>query len=136
MTTDQNGSATDTGATEQAPANSNPEPKQPTGQQQHMIPKGRFDEVVGQKKAAEAALEEIATSIVEEVPEDMRDLIPADLPPAARIKWVRAAMAKGIFGGPAGVTNPDAKRPGAKAPADMSGMNPRQMMAMGYTTSK
>lgn len=133
--TDPNGSATDTGATEQAPANSNPEPKQPTGQQ-HMIPKGRFDEVVGQKKAAEAALEEIATSIVEEVPEDMRDLIPAELSAAGRIKWVRAAMQKGIFGSPAGVTNPDSKRPGAKAPADMSGMNPRQMMAMGYTTSK
>ena len=133
MTTDQNGSATDTGATEQAPEQSNQEQKQPQGQ--HMIPKGRFDEVVGQKRAAEAALEEIATSLVEEVPEDMRDIIP-DLPPAARIKWVRAAMQKGIFGSPAGVTNPDSKRPGAKAPADLSGMNPRQIMAMGYNTSK
>lgn len=133
MTTDQNGSATDTGATTQAPDQSNTEPKQqPQG---HMIPKGRFDEVVGQKKAAEAALEEIATSLVDEIPEDMRDIIP-DLPPAARIKWVRAAMQKGIFGSQAGVTNPDAKRPGAKAPADMSGLNPRQIMAMGYTTSK
>ena len=131
--TDPNGSAPDSGAPAQDPDQNNQEPKQPQG---HMIPKGRFDEVVGQKKAAEAALEEIATSITEEVPEDMRDLIPADLPPAARIKWVRAAMAKGIFGAPAGVTNPDSKRPGSKAPADMSGMNPRQMMAMGYTTSK
>ena len=132
MTTDQNGSAPDSGAPAQAPDQNNHEPKQP---QAHMIPKGRFDEVVGQKKAAEAALEEIATSLVEEVPEDMRDIIP-DLPPAARIKWVRAAMQKGIFGSPAGVTNPDAKRPGAKAPADLSGMNPRQMMANGYNTSK
>lgn len=131
--TDQNGSAPDSGAPAQAPDNSNPEPKQP---QDHLIPKSRFDQVVGQKKAAEAQLEEIAASILAEVPEDMQDLVPADLPPAARIKWVRAAMAKGIFGGPAGATNPDAKRPGAKAPADMSGMNPRQMMAMGYTTSK
>ena len=134
MPTDQNGSASDNGEPTKAPEQNNPEPKQqPQG---HMIPKGRFDEVVGQKKAAEAALEEIATSLVEEVPEDMRDLITADLPPAARIKWVRAAMAKGIFGGPAGVANPDAKRPGAKAPADFSGMNPRQIMAHGYTTSK
>jgi len=132
--TDPNGSATDTDATAKAPDQNNQEPKQPQGQ--HMIPKGRFDEVVGQKKAAEAALEEIASSLVEEVPEDMRDLIPADLPPAARIKWVRAAMAKGIFGAQAGATNPDSKRPGAKAPPDLSGLNPRQMMAMGYTTSK
>ena len=134
MTTDQNGSAPDSGAPAQAPDQSNTEPKQQT--QGHMIPKGRFDEVVGQKKAAEAALEEIASSIVEEVPEDMRDLIPAELSAAGRIKWVRAAMAKGIFGSPAGATNPDSKRPGAKAPADMSGMNPRQIMAMGYNTSK
>ena len=131
--TDPNGSATDTGATTQAPEQSDQEQKQPQG---HMIPKSRFDEVVGQRKAAEAALEEIASSLVEEVPEDMRDLIPAELSPAARIKWVRAAMQKGIFGSQAGVTNPDAKRPGAKAPADMSGLNPRQIMAMGYTTSK
>lgn len=131
--TDSNGSATDTGATNQAPDQSNQEPKQPQG---HMIPKARFDEVVGQRKAAEAALEEIATSIVEEVPEDMRDLIPADLPPAARIKWVRAALAKGIFGTPAGATNPDTRRPGAKVPPDLSGLNPRQMMARGYSNTK
>ena len=133
MSDDQHGSAPDSGATTQAPANSNQEQNKPQG---HMIPKHRFDEVVGQRKAAEAALEEIASSIVEEVPEDMRDLIPAELSAAGRIKWIRTAMAKGIFGGPAGVTNPDAKRPGAKAPADLSGMNPRQMMATGYNTSK
>lgn len=133
--TDQDGSTPDSGAPAQAPANSNQEPNKPQAQQ-HLVPKSRLDEVIGQKKAAEAALEEIAASILAEVPEDMRDLIPADLPPAARIKWVRAAMAKGIFGSPAGATNPDAKRPGAKAPADMSGMNPRQMMATGYNTSK
>ena len=133
MTDDQNGSASDNGEPTQAPDQNNQEPKQPQG---HMIPKGRFDEVVGQKRAAEAALEEIATSLVEEVPEDMRDLIPAELSAAGRIKWIRTAMAKGIFGGPAGVTNPDAKRPGAKAPADLSSMNPRQMMASGYTTNK
>ena len=130
MTDDQNGSASDNGEPTKAPEQNNQEPKQqPQG---HMIPKGRFDEVVGQKKAAEAALEEIASSLVDEIPEDMRDLVPSDLPPAARIKWVRAAMAKGIFGSPAGATNPDSKRPGSKAPADFSGMNPRQIMAHGY----
>ena len=54
MTTDQNGSAPDSGAPTQAPDQSNPEPKQP---QDHLIPKRRFDQVVGQKKAAEAQLE-------------------------------------------------------------------------------
>ena len=132
MPDDQNGSTTDTGATTQAPDQNNQEPKQPQG---HMIPKGRFDEVVGQKRAAEAALEEIASSLVDEIPEEMRDIIP-DLPPAARIRWVRAAVAQGVFGAPAGATNPDSKRPGSKAPADFSGMNPRQIMAHGYTTSK
>ena len=133
MTDDQNGSASDNGEPTQAPDQNNQEPKQPQG---HLIPKARFDQVVGQKKAAEAQLEEIAASIFEEVPEDMRDLIPAELSPAARVKWIRTAMAKGIFGSPAGATNPDSKRPGSKAPADFAGMNPRQIMAHGYTTSK
>lgn len=134
MSDDQNGSASDNGEQAKAPEQNNQEPKQqPQG---HMIPKSRFDEVVGQRKAAEAQLEEIAASIFEEVPEDMRDLIPAELSAAGRVKWIRTAMAKGIFGSPAGVTNPDSKRPGSKAPADFSGMNPRQIMAHGYTTSK
>jgi hypothetical protein len=97
---------------------------------EHMIPKGRFDQVVNQRKAAESALEELATEMVEEIPEDMRDIIP-DLPAAARIKWMRTAMKKGLFGGnaPEGL---DVKRPGGKPPTNFDGMTPAQIMAQGY----
>ncbi len=86
------------------------------------------------KNAAEAALEEIATSRVE-VTRGNAGHHPGPSA-AARVKWIRNAHSKGIFAAPAARANPDSNRPGEKAPADKSGMNPRQIMAMGYTTSK
>ena len=96
-----------------------------------MIPKARFDQVIQQKKDAEAALNEVVESLIEEVPEDKRDLIP-DLAPAEKIKWLRKANKAGVFGGQQAASGPDSKRPGGKPPTDFENMTPGQMRAMGY----
>lgn len=96
-----------------------------------LIPKSRFDEVNGKRKAAESALTEMVEVLKADVPEDMRDLIPASLPPVEQAKWIKAAMAKGLFS-KAPVNGPDSKRPGGKPPANFDNLSPAQMRAAGY----
>ena len=96
----------------------------------NMIPKARFDQVNQQKKDAIEALKSVADSLAEDVPEDMRDIIP-DLAPAQKITWIRNAIKKGIFNKQA-QDGLDTKRPGGKAPVDLSKMQPEQMIATGY----
>lgn len=98
---------------------------------EHMIPKARFDQVVNQRKAAETALTEVCDELIEEIPEDMRDIIP-DLSPADKIKWIRNAMKKGLFATQKDTNGPDSKRPSGKSPANFENMNPQSIMAMGY----
>jgi hypothetical protein len=95
-----------------------------------MIPKSRFDQVNQQKKDAVEALKAVADSMVEDVPEDFRDIIP-NLAPADKITWIRQALKKGIFNKQ--VENGlDSRRPGGKPPMDFSNMTPEQMMVHGY----
>jgi hypothetical protein len=61
-----------------------------------MIPKVRLDQEIAKRKTAEQALEEVAASLKETVPEEHRDLIP-ELPPQKLIKWIQAANAKGLL---------------------------------------
>jgi hypothetical protein len=96
------------------------------------IPHARLNQEIEKRKATETALKEVADGFVENVPEEMRDLIP-DLPPAAKIKWIRDASAKGIFD-PKPQEGIDTKRPGGKPPADFKNMDPRAIMATGYKT--
>ena len=98
---------------------------------QKMVPKFRFDEVNAKKKAAEEELASVADSLKEEVPEEHRDLIP-DLPPAALIKWLRAATAKGLFSKTPPESPDGGKRPNQKPPQDLTGLSPQAMMSMGY----
>ena len=101
----------------------------------HMIPKARFDQVNAAKKAAEAELQSVADSLKEEVPEEHRDLIP-DLQPAALIKWLRAATAKGLFS-KAPPESPDGgKRPNSKKSEDLTGLSPQVLMSRGYGQKK
>jgi len=94
------------------------------------IPKARFDQVNQQKKDAIEALKAVADSLAEDVPEDMRSLIP-ELTPAAKITWIRQAMKKGIFTKQV-ESGPGSKRPGGKQKLDLSQMKPEQMMSAGY----
>lgn len=85
-------------------------------------------------KAANEALKAVADELIEDVPEDMRGLVP-DLAPAEKIKWLRNALRQGIFTKSAADDNgPDAKRPGASKKADFTNMDPRAIMATGYKT--
>ena len=98
-----------------------------------MIPKSRFDQVVNQRREAEAALQSVLDGMIEDIPDDKRDIIP-DLPPAKKIDWIRTAKKKGFFGTMQVVDGPDSKRPGGKPPTDFDNMTPNQIMATGYKT--
>ena len=98
---------------------------------EHMIPKSRFDALNEKKKAAESSLEEIAAGFIETVPEDMRELVP-NLPPAEKIKWIQAAQKQGLFGKNQESSGLDSKKPGDKKPIDYEGMSPQAIMASGY----
>lgn len=96
------------------------------------IPKSRLDAEIEKRKIADATLKEVADSYLESIPEEMRELVP-DLPPAAKIKWIQQANAKGLFN--VQDKHPiDSKKPGAKAPRDFEGLSPQAIMSMGYKT--
>ena len=96
------------------------------------VPYARFQEVVEQRKGLEGTLNALIDGMVNELPEDMRDLVP-NLPPAEKAAWIRNAKERGIFSAPQPPANsPDAKRPGGKQPTDFSNLTPLQKMQMGY----
>ena len=97
----------------------------------HMVPKSRLDQEISKRKEGEEALKEIAQSYLDEVPEEMKDLVP-DLPPLQKIHWLRNALAKGLFNGNRVESGPDSKRPGAKQAVDLSGLSPAALRRMGY----
>jgi len=97
---------------------------------EHMIPKSRLDEVLKQKKSAEDALKTVAEELIQDVPEEFRDLVP-DASPGEKVRWIRNAIKKGLFGKPSD-NGPDTKRPGGKPPVDLEGMNPSEMIKLGY----
>ena len=106
----------------------------PPENRDNWIPKSRFDEVLDQRKKAEHALEEIASELAEEIPEDMRDLIP-NISATEKIKWLRSAIKKGLFSSNPASSSPDSKRPNGKPPVDFSTLNPTELIAMGYGSS-
>jgi hypothetical protein len=103
-----------------------------TGKDQQTVPYSRFAQVNEQKKGLEGELKEVADALLEDVPEEFRDLIP-DLPPGQKIKWIRQAQAKGLFNPPKADAL-DSKRPGDKKTPDLNAMTPMQMRASGYKT--
>ena len=85
-------SASDPGVTTPAAGDT---PVDTTGQS---IPKHRFDEVNQKRKEAEAALSDVAVSVIESmVPENMRAIVP-ELPAAQKIKWVYEAVKADRYG--------------------------------------
>ena len=97
------------------------------------IPKSRLDQEIDKRKQSDTASNEIAENLIEDIPEDMRDIIP-NLAPAEKIKWIRNANKKGFFDSKASENSPDSKRPGGKPPADFDNMSPQSIMATGYKT--
>jgi hypothetical protein len=95
------------------------------------IPLSRLNQEIDKRKQSDAALNEIAESLIEDIPEDMRDIVP-NLSPADKIKWIRNANKKGFFDPKAPENSPDSRRPGGKPPIDFKDMKPQTIMAMGY----
>lgn len=124
----QHGNAPENGAQEEAQTNGN---GNAPDNRENMIPKSRFDEVNAKRKAAEETLSGVVDELLEDIPEDMRDLVP-DLAPAERIKWIRAASKKGLFA-PRESHGPDSdKAGGGKKPPNYEAMSPLQMREAGY----
>lgn len=96
------------------------------------IPKARLDQEIEKRKASDGALNELAEELKKDVPQEKQDLIP-DLPPLKLVKWLRKAIAQGIFNDPTS-KEIDSKRPGDKKPQDLDGLSPQQKMARGYKT--
>ena len=94
------------------------------------VPYSRFQAVNDAKKQAEETLAGIVAELVEDIPEDFRDIVP-DLPPAQKITWIRNANKKGLFTSKAPESGPDSKRPGGKPPVDTAGMSPTHLIEMG-----
>jgi anti-sigma28 factor (negative regulator of flagellin synthesis) len=94
------------------------------------VPYERFQKVNEAKKQAEETLSAIATELLEDVPDDMRDIVP-DLPPADKIKWLRNAIKKGVFTSKVETSGPDSKRPGGKTTPDYDTMSPSELISLG-----
>ena len=93
------------------------------------IPLSRLNQEIEKRKASETQLKELADQLIEDVPEEKRSIVP-DLPPGAKISWLRDAFRMGIFTDKE--TPPiDPKKPGDKPPANHD-MSPVQRMASGY----
>jgi hypothetical protein len=98
----------------------------------HMVPKARLDQEISKRRVAEDALETVAKELEADVPEQFRDLIPAGLSAAERVKWIRAANAKGLFT-PAEPPPTDQSKPKITKPAPSpDSLSPAQKMALGY----
>lgn len=95
------------------------------------VPYERFQAVNAAKKQAEETLAGLVTEMLDDIPEQFRSLVP-DLPPAAKITWIRNANKSGIFTAKPEPSGPDSKRPGGKPAADFTTLSATQRMANGY----
>lgn len=95
-----------------------------------LIPKSRLDQEIDKRKEAEKGLQTICDSMVEEIPENLRPIIP-ELAPSAKITWLREAKKQGIFEDRK-AESIDARRPGDKKPDNFENMSPTQIMSTGY----
>ncbi len=98
---------------------------------ENMIPKTRFDEVNEKKKQAENDLNEVADMLLQDVPEDYRDLF-SDLSAKQRIQKIKSAQSKGLFTQKA-ESSPEPERPGPSNPnVDFTQMSTEDKIKAGY----
>ncbi len=96
---------------------------------ENMIPKSRFDKVVSQKNEMAETLTGLVDELKTDIPEEYQDLIP-DTKPQDQIKWIRAAMKKGLFVKPT-KNSLDSKTPN-KGKLDFSNMKTSEKIKHGY----
>ncbi len=98
---------------------------------ENMIPKSRFDQLNEKRKQAEQELQEVADMLIEDIPEDYKDIVP-DLSPSQKIKWLKNAQKKGLFS-PKAENSPDANTPGpSNTEADFSNMSTYEKLQHGF----
>ena len=107
MSDQNNGNASDNGAQN----NEQPQDQRQPDNGGNMIPKHRFDEVNQKRKDAEESLQSVVAEMVEDIPEQFRELVP-NLAPTEQIKWIRNSQKSGLFSSKAPAKSPDSKRPG------------------------
>ena len=94
------------------------------------IPRSRLNQEIEKRKQSEETLKEVADSLIEDIPEEKRSIIP-ELPPSQKIKWLREALKMGFFEEKS-QDSIDSKRPSDKKPKDLDSLSPQQKMAQGY----
>jgi hypothetical protein len=62
-----------------------------------MIPKSRLDEEISKRRSVETEYADLAESVLADIPDRLKPLIPADLGPGAKLKWYREAKKTGVF---------------------------------------
>jgi hypothetical protein len=104
----------------------------------HLIPKARLDEEISKRRALEGDMQAVADALLAEVPEHLKALVPADLGPAARIRWFQAAKSTGVFGGTSTTVPTTDTTPPRTTPRDqdLSNLPPAARMARGYGARK
>lgn len=83
----------------------------------YMIPKARLDEEVGKRRTLETEYAELAETVLAEIPENLKPLVPADYTPAQKLKWYREARKTGVFDARPNVPETDRGKP-ATTPKD------------------
>ncbi len=100
--------------------------------------KSKLDEEASKRKAAESALDAIYHDLLQEVPEQHRDMIPP-LAVGDQIKWIRAALKKGIF---SKESRPEVKvdqsrpRTSPQTQVNLDDLKPEAKIAFGYKTAR
>lgn len=98
-----------------------------------MIPKARLDEEIGKRRTLETEYADFAESVLAEIPEKLKALIPAELGPGAKLKWFREAKKTGVFNAKPDVPETDKGKP-ATTPRDQdtSTLPAHARIAAGY----
>lgn len=95
------------------------------------IPKERLDREISKRKEMEDAMQSIAEDLIADIPSDFQSIIP-DLPIAEKIKWIRTAEKKGLFGHVDVGNSPDSNMTSSNKPVDYSNMSTMNKMQYGY----
>ena len=80
-----------------APAATSADPATAATHADHMIPKARLDEEIAKRRALESELANTADSILADVPEKLKSLIPEGVSAQDKVKWFQKAKATGVF---------------------------------------
>lgn len=99
--------------------------------------KSKAEQNEGRVKELESLFGTMLEAKLESIPEEMRELIPENLTPEAKLAWIEKAQAKGLFG-TANAKKPDEPVGGSTNPpanagtVDVSTLSPFQLLQSGY----